>query len=69
MVNGNGDMNEGDVRQILKSFRVNTEDELVDEVNNTWYISNCVRCGKELDLTTCMYDDGDPVCRGGCFHG
>jgi len=26
----------------------------------------CIRCGTKIDLFTCSWDDGNPVCRGGC---
>lgn len=56
------------VKKILKDFGAKTEDELLEIVNDTWHVSECTKCGKELDLRTCQYIDGDPVCYGGC-HG
>ena len=69
MVKEKEDVNDGDIKKILHDFGVNSEDELNTRLNDEWSKSFCMRCGKELDLTTCMYDDGDPVCYGGCFHG
>jgi len=57
-----------DVGRILKDFNAKTEEELMETVNNTWYVAECTNCGKELDLRVCEYDDGDPICLGGC-HG
>lgn len=60
------DMNEGDVKKMLREYGVKSEDELLEKLDETWNKSFCTRCGKELDLTTCMYEDGDPVCFGRC---
>lgn len=49
----------------LKFFGVDNEEDIVKKVENDWHKSNCVRCGAELDLMTCSYSDGDPICRGG----
>lgn len=69
MVKEKEDINEGDVRKILHDFGVNSEEELNNKLNDEWNKSFCTKCGRELDLTTCMFDDGDPICRGGCFYG
>jgi len=29
----------------------------------------CIYCGAVINLFTCGWDDGDPKCLGGCFHG
>lgn len=60
------DINNNDIKKMLHEFHVNTETELDDELNQSWNKSYCVICGKELDLLTCNFSDGDPVCFGGC---
>jgi hypothetical protein len=60
------DLTNYEVKGILKEFGVNSEDELVDKVEETWYQSMCTICGNPLDLRACAYDDGDPICLGGC---
>ena len=62
----NQDMNERDVKKMLREYGVKSEDELLEKLDETWNKSFCTRCGRELDLTTCAFEDGDPVCVDKC---
>jgi hypothetical protein len=62
------EMNENDVKEILNEFGVKTEDELSDKVNKTWNLVKCSRCGRKIDLTSCNWEDGDPVCANECWQ-
>jgi hypothetical protein len=57
-----------DIKNMLHDFHVNSENELNTNLNDEWNKSFCTRCGKELDLLTCSFDDGDPICFGGFCH-
>jgi hypothetical protein len=63
------EMTSKDVKSILKEFGAHSEDELVKIVNISWNLTKCTRCGKNLDLLHCRFEDGDPVCYDGCYNG
>jgi rRNA maturation endonuclease Nob1 len=50
------------IENTLKDFNVKSEDEFQSMVNNTWHKTRCVRCGREISLLNCHFDNGDPVC-------
>jgi hypothetical protein len=58
-----------DIKQSLKFFGVEDEDELDSVIENDWNKARCTLCGRVIDLTTCRWDDGDPCCYHGCCHG
>lgn len=63
----NEDMTMNDVKNILLDFDVKTENELAEKLtDDDWHILKCSRCGNQISLFTCSWDNGDPVCFGGC---
>lgn len=59
--------NNKDIKESLKFLGVKDENELDATIENNWYKSYCTRCGRVIDLQTCAWNDGDPVC-GECYH-
>ena len=50
------------IENTLKDFNVKSEDEFQNMVNDTWHKTRCLRCGREISLLNCHFDNGDPVC-------
>ena len=57
-----------DIKKMLKEYGAKNEEEFAQIINEDWKFAECTRCGKLIDLTTCSFEDGDPICYGGCRH-
>jgi len=52
------------VKKTLKEFGVHTEEELREKLMaKNWTQIKCSCCGREIDLMSCNYLGGDPVCK------
>jgi hypothetical protein len=63
----NKKLDDDKIREILKEFDVENEDELTVKINSTWNLTRCIKCNREIDLLECSFLDGDPICKGGCL--
>jgi hypothetical protein len=43
------------------------EKEVQEMLHENMELVACVYCGKIISLFSCWFDDGNPVCRGGCY--
>jgi len=68
MAGKKNDVTDRDIKKILKEYGVKNEEDFERVINEEWKLVECTRCGKLIDLTTCSFEDGDPVCYGGCNH-
>jgi hypothetical protein len=63
MLNRNSPTTERErINSILHEYNVKTEDEYQNLVDKTWHKCRCVKCGREISLLTCHFDNGDPIC-------
>jgi hypothetical protein len=54
------------IENTLKDFNVKSEDEFQILVNDTWDKIKCIKCGKQISLLYCHFENGDPACHDGC---
>lgn len=69
MEKNNEEVSDRSIKKMMKEYGAKNEEEFQTIIYDAWNISQCIICGKLLDLTTCGYEDGDPVCLGGCSNG
>lgn len=69
MEKNNDEVSDRSIKKMMKEYGAKNEEEFQTIIYDKWNISQCIICGKMLDLTTCAYDDGDPICFGGCSNG
>ena len=63
MLNRNSPISERErINSTLNEYNVKTEDEFYSVVDSTWHKTKCMRCGREISLLNCHFDNGDPVC-------
>jgi len=58
------------IENTLKDFNVKSEDEFQILINDTWQKCKCVRCGRDISLLNCSFENGDPICPTwqGCLY-
>ena len=62
------DFNYHKMQSLFRDFGVHSEDELQEKLDNDSRTIPCSVCGKELDIETFAFVDGDPVCPN-CANG
>jgi hypothetical protein len=67
MLNSHSPMCERErINNTLKEYNVKSEDEFQNLIDKTWDKIRCVKCGREISLLHCHFDNGDPCCSGNC---
>jgi len=49
-------------KELTAEFGSKSDNEIADGINETWNISECQGCGKQIDLMVAVFIEGDPYC-------
>ena len=55
------------IKDLLKEFGATDEDDLQKKLSDDIDKIKCINCGKIISLFSCSFEDGNPVCRNGCY--
>ena len=56
------------VKDLLREFGAKNESDLQKKLTDDIDKIRCINCGKTISLFSCSFEDGNPICKNGCYQ-